>query len=32
MEHIITMDIGTMSMRAILYDMEAKSLFVSTCE
>ena len=32
MEPIVTIDIGTMSMRAILYDMEGKSLFLSTYE
>ena len=32
MEYIVTIDVGTMSMRSILYDIEGNSLFTSTYE
>ncbi|WP_410511776.1 FGGY-family carbohydrate kinase [Paenibacillus sp. BR2-3] len=32
MEHIITLDIGTMSMRAIIYDVKGRMLYTSTYE
>jgi len=32
MEYIITIDVGTMSMRAIVYDIEGSSLFTSSYE
>ena len=32
MEYIITIDVGTMSMRAIIYDIKGNSLFTSSYE